>query len=106
MAQFYFYTTHTYILPLDKHSVELFFDFIIVKHKMWNLCTRGCIWVDAYVILNVAMPDLNISAVALHNNISFCRQEWIHRDENDNQQIPSLHGPKGVIILTILWDTP
>lgn len=59
---------------------------------MWNLCTTGWPWVDAYVLFNIPTPDLNLSAIALHNNITFHRQEWIIKDENENQQITSSKG--------------
>jgi len=49
----------------------------------------------AYILRDAPIPNLNLSAKVLHNNITFHRQDSNIKNDNENSPIPSLNGTEG-----------
>jgi len=58
-----------------KCGVELLFNFMITERRMWNLFSMRWPWNNAYILCDVPIPNLNLSTIVLHNNITFHRQD-------------------------------
>ena len=68
---------------------------MITEREMWNLCSTGWPSNDVYVLCDISILNQNLSTIVLHNNITFHRQDWNIKNDNENSPISSLKGTEG-----------